>query len=143
MTRRLLVPLILLLLALSGCRWQVSPESPAGTSCSPPAGGRCAADVAWRGPLVLSTDELRLHGGVGCGGTLRADETADTVTITLHVAALGPGMRSCALVDVGVRLHAPLGGRTVVDGVTGHEVRVIRHPRFKYPVLGDPSTLRG
>ena len=75
--------------------------------------------------IVVSADGLRLHGRVGCGGTLRVAETADTVTITLHVPAIGPGMRSCALVDVGARLAAPLDGRTVVDAVSGHEVKVL------------------
>ena len=84
------------------------------------------SDVAWQGPLRLSADGLRLGGHVGCGGTLRADETADTVTITLHVGALGPGMRTCALVDVEVRLASPLGDRAVVDAVTGRRVRVVR-----------------
>ena len=126
MTGRILVPLLLVVLALSGCRWEASAEPQATASCSPPAGGRCASDVAWQGPLQLSADGLRLRGHVGCGGTLRADETADTVTITLHVDALGPGMRTCALVDVEVRLASPLGDRAVVDAVTGHRVRVVR-----------------
>ena len=125
MTRRLLVPLLLVVLALSACGWHASAAPAAGASCSPPAGGQCASDVAWSGPLLVSADGLRLHGRVGCGGTLRVAETADTVTITLHVPAIGPGMRSCALVDVGARLAAPLDGRTVVDAVSGHEVKVL------------------
>jgi hypothetical protein len=65
-----------------------------------------------------------------CGGTLHAAETADRVTITLHVGAMGPGMMSCARVDVGVRLATPLGHRTIIDGVTEHVVHVasvVRH----------------
>lgn len=126
MTRRLLVALVLVVVALSACRWHGSLQRPSGASCSAPAGGRCPSEVAWGGPLQVSADGLLLHGYVGCGGALRADETADAVTITLHVPALGPGLRSCALVDVGVRLQAPLGGRTVVDATTGHAVRVRR-----------------
>jgi hypothetical protein len=66
-----------------------------------------------------------LHGVVGCGGSLHATENADTVTITLHVEAMGPGIMSCAMVDVGVRLAHPLGSRTVVDAVSGHDVKVL------------------
>jgi len=91
----------------------------------PPAGGRCAADVAWPGPIELSADGRRLHGIVLCGGTLHASESADRVTIRLHVGALGAGVMSCARVDVGVSLAAPLGSRTVVDAVSGHDVRVV------------------
>lgn len=134
MNRRLLLLLVLSVLALSGCasRAAASPDpgptrSPSST-CSPPAGGRCAADVAWPGAIRLSPDGQRLHGVVGCGGTLRATETTATVTITLHVGAMGPGMMSCAMIDVGVRLAQPLGSRTVVDGVSGHHVRVLPHP---------------
>jgi hypothetical protein len=72
----------------------------------------------------VSADGLRLHGVIGCGGTLNATETADQVTITLHVDAMGPGTMSCAMVDVGVQLTTPLGQRAVVDGVTGHVVHV-------------------
>jgi hypothetical protein len=78
----------------------------------------------------MSPDGRRLHGVVLCGGTLRATESADRVTITLHVGAMGPGMMSCAMVDVSVRLATPLGDRTVVDGVTGqvvHVASVVRH----------------
>jgi hypothetical protein len=143
MKRRLLVPLLplLLSLALSGCALRAaaspdsgrtpsptsSPTSSPTASCTPPAGGRCAADVAWPGAIHLSADGRTLHGVVGCGGTLRAVEAADTVTLTLHVGAMGPGTMSCAMVDVGVRLPGPLGSRTVVDGVSGHQVRVL-HP---------------
>jgi hypothetical protein len=77
--------------------------------------------------MHVSPDGRRLHGVVGCGGTLHATESADTVTITLHVGAMGPGMMSCAMVDVGVRLAHPLGSRTVVDAVSGHDVKVLPH----------------
>jgi len=126
MTRRILAPLLLVVLALTACHGHTSSAPQADPSCTPPVGGQCAGDVAWRGPLKISPDGRRLHGYVGCGGTLRADETAETVTITLHVAALGPGMRTCALADVGVQLASPLGDRTVVDAVSGQQVRVIR-----------------
>jgi hypothetical protein len=136
MTRRLLLPLVLAVLALSGCAFgaaaapNTAPTPSPTSTCTPPAGGRCAADVAWSGAIHVSPDGQRLHGVVGCGGTLRAIETADTVTITLHVGAMGPGMMSCAMVDVGVRLARPLGSRSVVDGVSGHDVTVLRHPNL-------------
>jgi hypothetical protein len=134
MNRRLLVPLLLLVVALSGCASHAaaapSPHpSPSPASCTPPAGGRCAADVGWAGAIRLSADGRRLHGVVGCGGALHAAETGDTVTITLHVGAMGAGTMSCAMVDVGVRLAAPLAGRIVVDAVTGRQVRVEGGPQ--------------
>ncbi|MGY2873168.1 hypothetical protein ACVW00_000358 [Marmoricola sp. URHA0025 HA25] len=96
-----------------------------GTGCTPPAGGRCAADVAWPGPIELSADGRRLHGIVLCGGTLHATETSHRVTVGLHVGAMGAGTMSCARVDVGVRLAAPLASRTVVDAVSGAVLRVV------------------
>ncbi len=134
MTRRLLAPLLLLVIVLSGCAVHAATATrpdptPSPTStCTPPPGGRCAADVAWPGLIRISADGRRLHGVVNCGGTLRATETADTVTLTLHVGKMGPGTMSCARVDVGVRLASPLNGRTVVDRVTGHRLRVVGQP---------------
>jgi len=123
-TRRLLVPLLLVMLVLSACRGPaVAPRTDA--SCSPPAGGRCASDLAWRDPLQISADGRRLYGGrVACGGRLRAVETADRVTVTFHVSRMGPGTMTCALVDVGVRLASPLDGRPVYDAVSGRQIRV-------------------
>ena len=132
MTRRLVVPLLLLVIALSGCAVHAATAprtdpTPSPTStCTPPAGGRCAADVAWPGSIQVSTDGRRLHGVINCGGSLRAVETADTVTLTLHVGAMSAGSMSCARVDVGVRLASPLGQRTVVDAVSGQRIRVQR-----------------
>lgn len=129
MNRRLLPSLLLLVVVLSGCASHAAAAPPADptptASCTPPAGGRCAADVRWPGAIHVSADGRRLHGVVGCGGTLHATETADTVTLTLHVGAMGPGTMSCAMVDVGVHLAAPLGQRTVVDGVSGAPLRVV------------------
>jgi hypothetical protein len=126
--RRHAVVILLLIVVLSACAWHPAaadpPPSPPTASCSPPAGGRCAADVGWPGLIYISPDGRRLHGVIVCGGTLHATETADRVTITLHVAAMGPGTMSCARVDVGVRLAAPLGDRTVIDAVTGKVVHV-------------------
>jgi hypothetical protein len=130
MIRRLLAPLLLLVLALSGCAVHAATATrpdptPSPTStCTPPPGGRCAADVAWPGSIDVSADGRRLHGVINCGGTLRAKETADTVTLTLHVGKMGPGTMSCARVDVGVRLASPLGQRTVVDAVSGKTIMV-------------------
>jgi hypothetical protein len=130
MNRRLLVPLLLLLVALSGCASHAAaaprPDpTPSPVSCTPPAGGRCAGDVGWPGAIHVSADGRRLHGIVNCGGTLHATETAETVTLTLHVGAMGGGSMSCARVDVGVRLSSPLGQRTVVDAVSGKSLRVV------------------
>jgi hypothetical protein len=123
MTRRLL-PVLMLLLALTGCRWLTATE--AASSCTPPAGGRCAGDVAWHGPIHLSADGRRLHARVSCGGVLHATENPTTVTVRLHVGAMGPGSMSCAVPDLGVRLASPLGDRTVVDAVSGQTLRVVR-----------------
>jgi hypothetical protein len=130
MNRRLLLPLLLLVLALSSCASHAATAphvtpTPSPASCSPPAGGRCAADVAWPGSIQVSADGRRLHGVINCGGTLHATETSDKVTITLHIGAMGPGTLSCARVDVGVTLVAPLGPRTVIDGVSGKTLRVV------------------
>jgi hypothetical protein len=127
MTRRLLLPMFLVLV-LTGCRWHLGSTDAAGpppASCTPPAGGRCAADIGWPGSIHASADGRRLHGKVICGGTLYATETAARVTIRLHVSAMGPGTMSCAVPDIGVRLASALDGRTVVDAVTGRTVRVV------------------
>jgi hypothetical protein len=98
---------------------------PPPSSCTPPAGGRCAADVPWPGPIDVTTDGRLLHGIIDCGGTLTAvTQSSDRVTVRLHVDARGPGMMSCARVDVGVRLTDPLGGRPVYDAVSGRRIRV-------------------
>jgi hypothetical protein len=108
-TRRLLLAL-LVLLALTGCgRYGVA--QPVTPSCSPPAGGRCAHDVAWPGAIHLSPDGRRLHGRIVCGGSLTAAESPDRVVVRLHLSAMGPGTMSCAVRDVGVRLASPLDGR--------------------------------
>jgi hypothetical protein len=119
-----LVVAIVLSAVLSGCSWHCNAHV-RGAPCTPPAGGRCAADVAWPGPIELSPDGQRLHGIVLCGGTLHAIETSRQVTVTLHVGAMGPGIMSCARVDIGVRLSVPLGSRAFVDGVSGTRLRVV------------------
>jgi hypothetical protein len=128
--RRSVLPALLLgaVLAACGTTQSVEPKSGPPASCTPSPGGRCAGDVPWAGPLHVSADGRRLHGVVGCGGTLHATETGDTVTVTLHVGALGPGMMTCARVDVGVTLGQPLGRRHVVDGVSGQPVQVASAP---------------
>ncbi len=123
--RRLIAALALLVAApLSGCGGHAS-AGPPDPPCTPPAGGRCAQDVAWSGPIYVTPDGRRLHQVINCGGTLHATETASRVMIRLHVGAMGAGSMSCARVDVGVRLATPLGDRTVVDSVGGHVVRVV------------------
>jgi hypothetical protein len=118
--------LLLVALMLGGCGFalQGTGGRPSAT-CTPPAGGRCAADVAWPGHILVTPDGRRLHGRVPCGGTLSlVAQTSSRVTIRLHVGAMGPGTMSCALPDVGVRLDAPLRGRTVYDAVSGRSVPV-------------------
>jgi hypothetical protein len=123
---RRLLALVLLGFVLTACGGRAAgighPKAP--DTCTPPAGGRCAADVAWSGPIELAADGRSLQGIVLCGGTLRADETDARVTITLHVPALRGGAATCARVLVKVFLATPLGTRTVVDGVSGRTVRV-------------------
>ena len=131
MTRRLPTALLLGLilgLVLSGCQWSRHGARPRAASCTPPAGGRCAQDVAWSGPIYLTRGGLRLHQVIICGGTLSATETAARVSIRLHLGAMGPGTMSCARLDVGVRLASPLGDRSVVDAVSGHVVPVVHGP---------------
>ncbi|HEY3531374.1 MAG TPA: hypothetical protein VGK78_19685 [Nocardioides sp.] len=120
---RRLLAVVLLAAALSGCGGHATATP--RTTCPPPAGGRCAQDIAWHGPIYLTPDGRRLHQLILCGGTLHATETTDSVTIRLHLGAIGAGAMSCAKVDVGVRLRAAVGDRTVVDSVSGRVVRVV------------------
>jgi hypothetical protein len=125
MRRTVVIALLMgALLSACGAKRSVEVTSPPPASCTPSPGGRCAADVAWTGRIQVSADGQRLHGLVNCGGTLHATETGDTVTLTLHVNALRPGMMSCARVDVGVTLDQPLGQREVLDGVSGRPIQV-------------------
>jgi hypothetical protein len=134
------VAVLLLGGALSACGGESAPSS---VDCTPPAGGRCAADVAWPGPIYSSHGGQVLEGVILCGGTLHATETRGRVTIRLHVGAVGPGAMSCARVEVGIRLSAPVGHREVLDAVTGHAVHVVagRPPGSFRPTV--PSTLPG
>lgn len=77
----LLVVLVLTPLSACGLAW-----SRHAAECVPPAGGRCAADVAWSGPIEVSADGRRLHGIVLCGGVLHATETINRVILTLMSA---------------------------------------------------------
>jgi hypothetical protein len=65
-----------------------------------------------------------LGGPVLCGGTLHAIESADRVTLRLHLRRIGPGAMTCARVEVSVRLAEPLGSRPVYDAVTGDRIPV-------------------
>jgi hypothetical protein len=125
MRRTVVVALLMgAILSACGAKQSETATDPPPASCTPSAGGRCAADVPWTGRIQLSDGGRRLHGIVNCGGTLHAVETSDTVTLTLHVSALRPGMMSCARVDVGVTLAQPLGARKVVDAVSGQPIQV-------------------
>lgn len=121
--KRLLV-VLLVTTVLSGCGARAATAPEPAAACTPPAGGRCAADVAWSGTIGVSADDRHLGGIVLCGGTLHATETDDRVTIRLHVGAVGPGAMACARVPVRVALDAPLGHRVVVDAVSGRTIRV-------------------
>jgi hypothetical protein len=74
------------------------------------------------GPLLISADGYTLAGSVGSGcsaGTLEAAETANRVTVRLHVSPtlmIAPG--TCAIQSFSTRLRRPLGNRQLVDGVT-------------------------
>jgi hypothetical protein len=120
---RLILAPVLLPAVLTACSGHAA-AAPVAAACTPPAGGRCAGDVPWPGPITLSADGTRLHGRVLCGGTLHATEQGDTVTIRLHVGAMRPGMMSCASVDVGTRLPTPLTHPEVVDATDGHRIPV-------------------
>jgi hypothetical protein len=124
--KRLLV-VLLTAAVLSGCGAHAATqptETEPAAACTPPAGGRCATDVAWTGTIGVSADGRHLGGIVLCGGTLHATETDGRVTIRLHVGALGPGAMACARVPVRVALDAPLGHRVVVDAASGRTIRV-------------------
>jgi hypothetical protein len=131
MTMRRLLPALAGLLLFTGCQSGtavVGPPAPPRTTCTPPAGGRCAADVAWPGEISLSPDGRTLSGPVLCGGTLHDIDSPDRVTLRLHLGAVGPGAMSCARVEVSIRLAEPLGGRPVYDAVSGDRIPVGRAP---------------
>jgi len=82
--------------------------------------------VPWDGSIIVSPDGRTLHGIVPCGGTLEIiSQTADRVEVRLRVGALGPGVMTCARVDVAVQLDGPLDGRPVYDAVTGQTLTVV------------------
>jgi hypothetical protein len=113
--------------ALAGCAPALHGQAgpPPRATCTPPAGGRCAADVAWPGHILAGSRGRLLHGVINCGGTLAVvQQSASRVTVRLHVGAMGPGTMSCARVDVGARLSAPLGNRPVYDAVSGRRLQV-------------------
>jgi hypothetical protein len=126
---RLLPTLAVVALLVTGCGAHdvvtVTPP-PTLSTCAPPAGGRCAGNVAWRGPMTVTPDGRTLTGVVLCGGTFHATESRDRVMLRLHVGAIGPGAMLCARVDVRVTLARPLGGRRVYDAVSGDLVRIRR-----------------
>lgn len=127
--RRLLPALAVFVLLFTGCGTHGAGASgtpdPSPTTCTPPAGGRCAGDVAWRGPISLASDGRTLYGTVICGGTLHATESPDRVDLLLHVGAVPRGGMTCARVKTAVRLSEPLGSRPVYDAVTGARITVL------------------
>ena len=101
--------------------------------CTPPPGGRCAGPepvhvALYGGALAVSKDGRTIAGRFQCGGRLKAAETASRVTLTYIASRVGPGAMACALVPLSVRLDAPVGSRTVVDGVTGQHLHVVHWP---------------
>jgi hypothetical protein len=74
------------------------------------------------GSILISADERTLTASAGScmTGSLDAAETAGTVVLRLHAwpsVMIAPG--SCAIQVFSARLHAPLGSRQLIDGVTG------------------------
>jgi hypothetical protein len=125
--RRLVPALAALTLLVTGCGSHAAPigtPAPSVSTCAPPAGGRCAGNVAWPGRISVAPDGYTLSGPVLCGGTLHATESKDRVTLRLHVGAIGPGAMTCARVEVSVRLLEPLGARPVYDALTGARIPV-------------------
>jgi hypothetical protein len=91
------------------------------------------------GSILVSADQRTLTATAGgrCEtGTLDAQESSSTVVVRLHLwpsIMFAPG--ACGMEIFSARLHAPLGSRVLVDGVTGatlpsFEGRSILRPGF-------------
>jgi hypothetical protein len=78
------------------------------------------------GSILVSADQRSLASTVSSGcatGDLEVQETADTVTLRLHLwpdIMIAPG--ECAMQSFTATLRAPLGSRHLVDGVTHAEL---------------------
>lgn len=107
-----------------------SPSSgPSGSSCTPPAGGRCPGPQPVS-QLAVENSGRRLVGVFLCGGRLSGRETANAVYVTYIGSAVRTGGMSCARLKLSVTLAEPLDTRHVIDTTTRHTVRI----RFCHPV---------
>ena len=79
--------------------------------------GPISGDVYYRG------SDHTLH-VLSCGAEFRVTESAKQVTIVSAGWEFPRGVGSCGVTDFTLTLHAPLGGRPVVDGTTDKEVPV-------------------
>jgi hypothetical protein len=122
------IPIIgaMCVLALAGCASNSQESPPRASSCTPPAGGRCAGPegvgAALVGDLSAGKDGRTIRGRFQCGGQLEASETPQRITVTYVASQVRAGAMLCALVPLSVHLAAPVGSRTVVDAVTGHRL---------------------
>ncbi len=98
------------------------------SSCAPLGGGRCAGPEAVTDAIVgqLSADSAgtTISGRFQCGGELTASETSSHVVLTYVASAVTAGGMACAVVPLSVQLKAPLGSRTLIDGVSGGQLDV-------------------
>lgn len=76
----------------------------------------------------MSRDGRTITGRFQCGGHLEVDETDRTVTLTFIAASVARGAMACALVPLFAHLDAPIGSRTLVDGVNGQRLHFIHEP---------------
>ena len=113
----------------------------------------CASTPAHRGyvrmpfigQLYYRAADHTLH-ALTCGAEFRMTESARQVTIVFAeydfppgVAALGSVGASCRGYDFVLRLRAPLGGRRVVDGVSGMTLPVANLRNAVAPGLETPA----
>ena len=106
------------------------PSSPGDPPPAPPCGqvggGRCTGPAPiGRGVLSVTSDGRTVMGAFGCGGSLTATDDAAQVRVTYTASAVPAGGLSCTSVVLTVTLPAPLGSRTLVDGVTGADLMQI------------------
>ena len=122
---RIRVGLIALATLLAGCASSggraPAGGHPSGSTCTPPAGGRCAGPLPVA-ELAVEKSGRRLVGVFMCGGDFSARETTATVYVTYLASAVGAGGMSCARIKLAVLLTQPLGNRRVIDTTTGHAV---------------------
>jgi len=99
-------------------------DPPPTPECGQVGGGRCAGPTPISpGVVSVAADGRTLMGAFACGGSLSASESQTQVRVTYTASAVQAGGLSCTSLILTVTLAAPLGSRTLVDGVNGASLR--------------------